>query len=192
MSHALEDALRQALHAPAAPADLREGLLAAARSQDRARAARRTRHAVQVGLAAAMVLALGVGGTWLKVRTGGGSAAVAQEVLRDFMAVHALEADGASGPEGHELGACSMGCPGDGASLPNACAREDVRGRRGCRLKGMSATCYLLRDGRSLYVFPRPIQGAGTLQGQPLAVVANYQAKAWNEDGRGYVMVMAR
>jgi hypothetical protein len=114
--------------------------------------------------------------------------------LADFMGSHDLAFVGMPPHQGaEEPCACwSMGKVGFAASLPRSCPHMEVSAGRECRVKGVLAACYLLRDGRSLYIFPKPIRGAGPAQGQPLAVAASYQAKAWNEDGRGYVRVMPR
>jgi hypothetical protein len=194
MTHSLEAALRSLFAVRPAPAELREGLLAVARSRDRVRGARRLRRLLQAGLAAALILVLGGGGAWVKARTRMGSVAVAQATLADFMGTHDLAFVGTPPQTGAgDPCACwSRGRVGFEANLPRSCPHLEVSGGRECRVKGMLAACYLLRDGRSLYVFPGPIRGAGSVQGQPLAVAASYQAKAWNEDGRGYVLVMPR
>ena len=194
MTHPLEAALRTHFQPRPAPADLREGLLADARSRDRVRGARRMRRLLQAGLAAALILTLGAGGAWVKGRASMGSVAVAQATLADFMGTHDLAFVGTPPHTGAgDPSACwSRGCVGFEANLPRSCPHLEVSAGRECRVKGVLAACYLLRDGRSLYVFPGPIRGAGSVQGQPLAVAASYQAKAWNEDGRGYVLVATR
>jgi hypothetical protein len=194
MNTRIDNALRQALQFQAAPADLREALLAEARRRDRARRLQRTRRVLQVALAASLVLALGLGATLLRQRTDAGSAGLAQAVLADFMGSHDLAFEGAP-PQtpGKDPCACwSKGCMGFEATLPRDCQMSEVRGGRSCRVKGMPAACYLLRDGGSLYVFPKPLPGAGPARGRSLAVAASYQASAWNENGRGYVRVMPR
>lgn len=194
MSQSLETALRGHWRVTAAPAELREQLLFAGRRQDRTGAARRLRRGLQLGLAASLLLVLGSGAAWLNGRTQTGSAAMAQAALSDFMASHHLEFEGqppaCAGPD-----ACAQwakGCVGFEAALPRSCGQLAVSGGRGCRVQGQKAACYQLLDGRSLYVFPGPLRGAGASQGQTLAVAANYQARAWNEDGKGYVMVATR
>ena len=194
MNQPLDEALRQTLQACAAPADLREGLLAQARRLDRRGPSRWPRLVVRMGLAAAMVLVLGSGLAWLKGRTMPGGGALAQAALADYLEPHRLSFQGTPPcPAGMDACCCwSRERLGFEAALPRSCATMAMNGGRACRLKGVAAACYCLEGGSTVYVFARPIPGAAPTQGKPFAVAANFQASAWNEGGRGYVMVLPR
>ena len=112
----------------------------------------------------------------------------AKEALRNFMEIHALEFQGGE--------ACAIACNqwakarlGYSAPLPDACGDAKVVGGRACRVDNRPVAHFLLSDGRALYVFQEPIKGGSTEPGTALAVAGGLQAKAWNEQGRGYVLV---
>jgi hypothetical protein len=189
MNLTLEDALRQVLRYPRAPQDLVEALRAQARGRDR-----HARIRVRWALAAALLLLLGAGWGWLGLRGQLEGPSLVQAVLEDFMSASPLSFQG-SPPHsaGGDPSRCwSRRCAGFEATLPRSCPVGEVRGGRICRLRGMRVACYLLQGGRSLYVFPVPIRGAGGALERPLAVAAGFQASAWNEEGKGYVLVAPR
>jgi hypothetical protein len=182
----LDHALRQALAPDAAPAALKSVLLAEARARD-GRAPRRPRLA-RFLVAASLVLATGGGVFFLLPRPAKGPTHTAQEALRNFMEVHGLEFQGEA--------ACAEACSrwskaklGFEAPLPSACADMKVIGGRACRVDDRPVAHFLLSEGRALYVFQEPLRGAASQPGAALAVAGGLQAKAWNEQGRGYVLV---
>jgi hypothetical protein len=123
-----------------------------------------------------------------------GGTALAQEALEDYMKSHALAFQGEPPcPEGEDACACwSRETVGFEARMAQCLGPQGLDGGRVCRLRGVKTACYLLRGGRSLYVFPRPIPGAGASPGNAVAVAASFQASAWNEGDRGYVLVAPR
>ncbi len=180
----LDAALGDLLAAPPAPPDLRAALLAEARRQD----GPRRRRAPRLLAAAALLLFVGGGAALVLRPPAPEPAATARGALKNFMEIHGLEFQGRD--------VCADTCTqwsrgrlGFEAPLPSACAGEAMRGGRACEVGGRPVAHYLLQDGRALYVFRDPIPGCGIQPGRALAVAGGLQAKAWNERGRGYVLV---
>ena len=182
----LDQALGQALEVQAAPGSLREGLLAEARAQDRG--VRRSPKWARLAAAAALVLMAGGGALFLVPRPAPEPTHTAKEALRNFMEIHALDFQGRE--------ACEAACTqwskkrlGFSAPLPATCGDSSVVGGRACRVDNRPVAHFLLSDGRALYVFQEPIKGGKAQPGSALAVAGGLQARAWNEQGRGYVLV---
>lgn len=182
----LDQALKETLAPEPAPSDLREGLLSRARAQDAGK--RRSPWMLRTA-AAALLLALSGTGAYLLLPKGPKEPAnIAEKALRNFMDVHGLDFQS---PE-----ACSEACGrwskarlGFEAPLPALCAQARVVGGRACKVDGRPVAHFLLSDGRALYVFENPHPEGASGPGTPLAVAGGLQARAWNEQGRGYVMV---
>jgi hypothetical protein len=182
----LEPALTRAMAPEPAPGQLRNVLLQEARRRD----ARTHRRSWLFAAAATLALLLvgGSGGFFLYSRSQGGAAQTAREALRNYMEVHSLEFQGRdSCPEA--CTAWSLAKLGFESPLPMACADSRVVGGRACKVGGLGVAHFLLEDGRALYVFRNPLKGGAAVPGAPLAVAGGFQAKAWNEQGRGYVLV---
>lgn len=181
----LEDALHQAMAPQPAPESLATTLAAAARRQDQGT----PRFHPRRWLAAAAVVALLAGGSAVVVRMRpAGPVRTAQGALRNYMEIHGLEFQGRE-VCADTCGRWSKARLGFEAPLPSACSGQPMRGGRACEVEGRPVAHYLLEDGRALYVFRDPIPGGEPRPGRALAVGAGLQAKAWNEEGRGYVML---
>jgi len=113
-----------------------------------------------------------------------------QAALSDFLEVRPLDfVPAAAGRDCAE--ACrswSAGAVGFPADLPKGLTGQPLRGGRACRIAGQRSVCYLLQDGRAVYVFDGAIQGMDTSR-PPVAVARGFQAKAWNEGERGFILV---
>jgi len=178
-----DDQLRSVLAPAAASARLRASVLAAKPPLLRRAAP---------WLAAAATLMLIAGGGWIGLHprlAPGPAQEVAALALTNFLSVKGLDFQGAppSGP-----GDCGRWCErraGFSAPLPSCTPESEVQGGRVCAVGRTPVGYYLLKGGRGLYVFARPFVGCGEQRSAPLAVAASYQARAWNENGRGYVLI---
>jgi hypothetical protein len=176
--------LRAVLAPAAAPASLRAAVLAARRPLFRRAAP---------WLAAAATVLLVAGGGWLGQRprlAPGPAREVAGQALTNFLSVKGLDFQGA--PEGS--GDCGHWCErraGFTAPLPSCTPASEVEGGRVCAVGRTPVGHYLLKGGRGLYVFAKPFDGCGGERTAPLAVAAGLQARAWNENGRGYMLIEA-
>lgn len=182
----LDARLASALAPEPAPADLRAALLAESRREDQRTAPLRRFRPLLA--AAAVVLFLGGGAALVLQQRPSDAVRTARGALRNFMDVHSLDFQGAE--------VCADTCTqwsrtrlGFDAPLPGACAGQPLRGGRACRVEGRPVAHYLLEDGRALYVFREPLGGCSSSPARALAVGGGLQARAWNEQGRGYVMV---
>lgn len=182
----LDDSLQRTLQPEPAPGELRERLLREARRRDRPHFARHR----WLGAAALVLLAAGVG--WGLLGSGAPTGPrLAQAALSEFVEGHALDFQGAPGHPCSEPScrAWSKTALGFEAPLPKEAADCPLQGGRACRVRGLRAACYLLKDGRSVFVFEKPIPKLGSDPRTVLAVGAGFQARAWNEGGVGLVMV---
>ena len=185
-SHPLDPALAQALAPEPAPQFLRNALLAEARRRD---AKRRNRSRFLAAAASFILLASGAAGGYVVYsRSRPGASHSARLALQNFMEAHSLEFQGQD--------ACAKACTtwsksklGFECPLPAACSGMRIVGGRASKLGGTAVAHFLLEGGRSLYVFREPLKGGMPAPGAPLAMAGGFQAKAWNEQGRGYVMV---
>ncbi|HJW09958.1 MAG TPA: hypothetical protein VJ483_10010 [Holophagaceae bacterium] len=183
----LDTALRQSLQPGPAPEALKATLLREARRRDHPR-----RPWLWMGAAAAVLLGVGL---WWQVA---GSAApsgprLAQAALSDFVQAHTLDFDGdppqAVPPCPDPCLAWSRTTLGFEAPLPREAAGCALQGGRVSRIKGQRAACYLLKDGRCVFVFEKPIPKVGPGPNVVLASAAGFQARAWNEGDHGQVMI---
>ena len=182
----LDDALQRTLAPSPAPEALRRGLLKEARRRDR-----RTSRILWTGLAAAVLAGLGL---WRASAAGEPPSGprLAQAALADVVRGGALDFKGTPPSPPPAADPCrrwSKAALGYEAPLPRAADDCPLMGGRVCKVLGMRGACYLLKDGRSLFVFPKPIPKAGPGPGEVLAVAAGFQARAWNEGDAGVVMV---
>lgn len=187
-----EQALAGAMDPGRAPEGLRRELMAAAKRVDHRR---RTWMAFAAG--AVLMLVSGSVLALLLLRPPADSR-MAREALTHFMTAKELDfrgapprpAGSAPGPALEDPCACwSQRTLGYAAGLPEAMSGCAIQGGRACRVGGRPAACYLLEQGRGLYVFEQPFRQDAEAADRPLVVAAGFQARAWNEGGRGYVIV---
>ena len=182
---AFERQLRAALRPTPAPADLQEALL---RGRRPVAGWRRWS-----GLAALLCLALLGGVVFIRQHSGGGrqGARLLQAALQHRLEPAGLEfipvaaGDGSNSPQ-CQCRTWSQQALGFPAELPALLSEQDLKGGRACSMAGERAACYILLDGRTLYVLPRPIPGLGH---GPVARAGDLEARAWNEGERGYILV---
>lgn len=178
-----EDQLRRVLAPTQAPATLRNAVLAAREPLGRRAAP---------WLAAAATLLLVGGGFWFGQRPAQGpgpAQKVAGQALSNFLSVHSLDFLGAPPTPEKDCGSWCEKRAGFRAPLPAGTSAAQVEGGRICAVGGTPVGHYLLKGGRGLYVFGGPLEGCGTKAGDPLAVAAGLQARVWNENGHGYVLI---
>lgn len=187
-------ALATALEPGPAPEVLRCRLQAAAKRADQ-------RRRTWLAFAAGIVLMLLSGSALaLLLLAPSADARMAREALTHFMSAQQLDFHGTPPHPGRSSGAAaedpcacwSQQVLGYAAALPEGVRSCAITGGRACRVGGRPAACYLLEEGRGLYVFEHPFRQGGEASGRPLVVAAGFQARAWNEGGRGYVMVEPR
>jgi hypothetical protein len=178
-----EEQLRRALAPAQAPDALRASVLAARRPLARRAAP---------WLAAAATLLLAGGGLWMGQRprlAPGPVHEVAGEALSNFLSVHTLDFQGAPPTMADNCGGWCVKRTGFSAPLPRCTPVSQVEGGRVCAVGRTPVGHYLLKGGRGLYVFAKPFESCGSAQSAPLAVAAGLQARAWNENGHGYVLI---
>ena len=179
--------LKQALRPGAAPEDLRRGLMRAAKR-------RRSPWAwPALGIAALLMVLLG-GGTWgwLAHWRGQEGSRVVQAALQHYVegrrmdfTVDALA--GNSAEQGRQWSTTAVGFP---AALPECLAGQAMEGGCACDMKACRAACYFLRDGRAIYIFERTLRGLPSDPNRPQVFAsAGHRALAWNEGGRGHILV---
>ena len=184
-----EDALAAALAPGQAPARLRRELLAAAKRVDHRR---RTWLAFAAGFTLMLVSGSLVA---LLLLLPPADSRMAREALTHFMSAKELDFHGApprpaKAQSSEDPCACwSQNALGYAAGLPEGMSGCAIQGGRACRVGGRPAACYLLEKGRGLYVFERPFRQGVEDSTRPMVVAAGFQARAWNEGGRGYVIV---
>lgn len=184
-----DQALIEALAPGLAPAGLRRELLAAAKRSDH-------RRRTWLALAAGFLLMLASGSVLaLLLLLPPADSRMAREALTHFMSAKELDFQGspprpAAGQPAEDPCACwSQKALGYAAGLPEGMSGCTIQGGRACRVGGRPAACYLLEEGRGLYVFERPFRQGAEDAARPMVVAAGFQARAWNEGGRGYVIV---
>jgi len=177
--------LKDALRPGAAPDDLRRSLL---------RAAGRRRFLwtwPALGIAALLMVLLG-GGTWGWMVRGQEGARLSRAAIRMFMeapgmAFTAEASDLDSGEQGRRWSAQAAGFS---AALPKCLAGQAMKGGCVCDMEACRAVCYYLQDGRAIYVFDHTLRGLPFDPAQPRRLASEgHRAQAWNENGRGYVLV---
>ena len=79
---------------------------------------------------------------------------------------------------------------GFSAHLPKGLANQPLKGGTACIMASCRAACFFLKDGRAVYAFDRTIRGLDADSKQrPLVLASGHRATAWNEDGRGFILV---
>jgi hypothetical protein len=179
-----DDQLRLALAPAPAPPALREAILAVRQPLGR-------RAAPWLGLAATLLLT--AGGLWFgqASRAAAPPREIASQALNNFLTVHGLDFLGAPPSASGDCGSWCQERAGFTAPLPNCTNPSEIEGGRVCAVGRTPVGHYLLKGGRGLYVFAKPFENCGAMPSPPLAVAAGLQARAWNENGRGYVMIEA-
>jgi len=179
--------LKDALRPGAAPDDLRRSLLGAA--------GKRGSHWKwqALGIAALLMVFLG-GGTWGWVAHWRGQEGVrlSRVAIQRYMETPHMDfIVEASGPSSLEQSRqWSSKAVGFSALLPECLASLAVQGGCACDMDACRAACYFLRDGRAIYVFDRALRGLPSGSDQPRRLAfEGHRAQAWNENGRGYVLV---
>jgi len=183
--------LAEALHLSSAPEDLRHSLLRAAESHG----ARRTWHAL--GIAATLMLLLGSGAWgWMAHWNRHEGERFSQAALQNYMGVQRLDfiVDGSAQDSVEQcMERCkrwSIKAVGFEAHLPKGLADQPLKGGSACTMASCRVVCYYLHDGRAVYVFDRTLKGLDGHSGKrPLILASGHRASAWNEDGRGYILV---
>jgi hypothetical protein len=182
----MDEALRGALRPEPAPEALRAKLMAQAGQKARPWSPLRT---MLLAAAALLVVGLGVLAFPRRIQEVPGGAALAtavSEASREFADTRdCCFKDAAC--SGKACGDWAEGRVGFQAPLPAKLAEADLVAGGTCRLAGQSVAHYTLRDGRMIYVFGEELDGCrgrrAVLQHGAL------QAEAWNEHGRGYLLL---
>ncbi len=187
----LDEALGEALRAGKAPEALRQSLLAEARRRDAGRA-----RAPRAWLAAA-ALVLTLGGGYGLVRAlrptplpmaSEGLPELLDATTRNYLTVKGLDFRGPDCTD-KACGLWALRRVGFTAPVPAALAKTPLAGGRSCAVEGRPVAHYTFRDGRALYVFQAPFPGCSGDPTAPRAVEGQLLARAWNEQGRGYVLL---
>jgi hypothetical protein len=183
--------LAKALHPGVAPEDLRLNLLRVAKNQG----THRTWHAL--GIAAVLMLLLGSGAWgWMAHWNHQEGERFTRAALQDFIQVQRMDFTvDASAQESMEQ--CMERCRqwsaqavGFSAQLPKSLANQPLKGGNACTMPSCRSACFLLQDGRAVYVFQHTLRGLDADSKQrPLILASGHRGTAWNEDGRGYVLV---
>lgn len=183
--------LSLALQPTAAPEDLRRSLLNASKVQGM----RRTWHAL--GIAAILMLLFGSGAWgWVVHWNHKEGERYVRAALQDFIQVQRMDFTvDAAAQESMEQ--CMERCRkwssqavGFPAHLPKSLADQPLKGGNACTMPSCRSACFMLQDGRGVYVFEHHLKGldAGS-EKRPLIIASGYRATAWNENGRGYVLI---
>lgn len=186
----LEDALRDALRPTSAPEGLRQRLLVEAQRQDAGR-----RFSFRPYLAAAALLLTLGSGIYLGrgLRSGPPVAAAAlpdllEATSKNYRTIQGLDFAGGECTD-KACGLWALQRVGFTAPLPACMGTAPMAGGRSCAVQGRPVAHYAFQDGRAVYVFSGPLEGCGTSPGAPRQVEGPYLARAWNEGGRGYVLL---
>ena len=190
-SISFDQQLAKALRPGHAPEDLRLNLLKAAKNQG----THRTWYAL--GIAAALMLLIGSGAWgWMAHWNHQEGERYTRAALQDFIQVQRMDFTvDASAQESMEQ--CMERCKqwssqavGFSAHLPKSLANQPLKGGNACTMPSCRSACFLLEDGRGVYVFEHSLRGLDTgSEKRPLIIASGYRATAWNEGGRGYVLV---
>jgi anti-sigma factor RsiW len=185
-----DEALRDSLRPEGAPAELRNRLLAEARRQDAGR-----RFTLRPYLAAAALLLTLGSGIYLGrgLRPGPPVAASALPALleatsKNYRTIQGLDFTGRECTD-KACGIWALHRVGFTAPLPACMEGAPMVGGRSCAVQGRPVAHYAFRDGRAVYVFAGPLEGCGATPGNPRPVEGPFLARAWNEGGRGYVLL---
>lgn len=183
--------LVEAMRPGTAPDDLRRSLLRAAES----RGPRWSWHAL--GIAATLLLLFGSGAWgWLAHRDRHEGERFTRVALQTYMEVQKMDFtmdDSAQDSVEQCMERCkqwSTKAVGFSAHLPKGLAGEPLKGGSACIMASCRTACFYLKDGRAVYVFDRTLRGldASSMK-RPLILASGHRGTAWNEDGRGYILV---
>lgn len=183
--------LIMALRPSPAPIDLRQGLLRAAKSNN----PRRTWYAL--GIAATLMLLLGSGAwSWMTHWNNHEGERLIQASVQSYMEVQNMDFKMDDATQ-ESMEQCMERCKqwsakavGFSAHLPKSLANQPLKGGTACTMASCRAACFYLKDGRAVYAFDRTIRGLGAdSRNRPLVLASGHRATAWNEDGRGYILV---
>lgn len=179
--------LTEALHPGPAPEDLRRSLLRAAAS----RGPSWSWHAL--GIAATLLLLLGSGAWgWLAHRDRHEGERFTRAALQNYVEVKRMDfvVDASTQDFAEQSSRWSAKAVGFSAPLPMELVAQSMKGGCACTMESCRVACYHLRDGRAVYVFDRNLKGLDAdSKRRPLILASGHQASAWNEGGRGYILV---
>ena len=183
--------LAAALRPGPAPLDLRRSLLRATES----RGPHRSWHAL--GIAATLMLLLGSGAWgWMAHRDRHEGERLTRAALQNYMEVKRMDFtvdDSAQDSAEQCMERCrrwSAKAVGFSAHLPKGLANQPLKGGSACSMASCRVACYYLKDGRAVYVFDRTLKGLDAdSKKRPQILASGHQTSAWNEDGRGYILV---
>ena len=183
--------LAKALRPGAAPEDLRRNLLRAAQGHG----PRRTWYAL--GIAATLMFLLGSSAWgWMAHWNSHEGERFTHAVLQNYMEVQTMDFtvdDSTQDSVEQCMERCrqwSTKAVGFSAQLPKGLADQPLKGGCACNIASSRVACYQLKDGRAIYVFDRSIKGLNAdSKNRPLILASGHRASAWNEDGRGYILV---
>jgi hypothetical protein len=176
-------ALQTCLQPRPAPADLRRDLLRAARRADRVW--------IRWVAAAAFLLAATGLGTWRLLPLAEG-AGLAEQAYGSHAAVK-RQASAQKLPPGEvDCPKCVSRQLGFPAPLPVSLGDCPIREGAACAVGSRPAAFYSLDRSRSLYVFQAPLRGESGPPGRTVSVSPTDQARIWNEDGRGHILLEPR
>lgn len=183
--------LAEALRPGAAPEDLRLCLLRAAEN----RRPHRTWQAL--GIAATLMLLLGSGAWgWMAHWNSHEGERFTQAVLQNYVEVQNMDFTLDASDQG-SVEQCMERCKqwstkavGFAAHLPNGLANQPLKGGSACTMASCRVACFYLKDGRAVYAFDRTLKGldADSIK-RSLVAASGHRASAWNEDGRGYILI---
>lgn len=185
----LDQALKDVLRPDPAPEALKEKLLAQAARAPRARSPWRA-----LGLAAAALLVIGMASLAVPLRSLREGRIPLNTVMRSVSEELSSGVDRSFDGQaccGKACGDWAQSQAGFRAPLPRCVAEKDLRSGGACRIAGEAAAHYQLNDGRMVYVFQRPLEGC-VLGGRTTLEHGPHIAQAWNEDGRGYLLIARR
>jgi hypothetical protein len=185
----LDQALKEALRPNAAPAELRARLMAQAQRAPKTRPWLRP-----MLLAAAALLIVGTASMVLPKQVLRPSIPLEAAVRSASEEMNQADVDTSfqgQGCDGKACGEWANACAGFKAPLPAGFSDQDLRSGGSCRVAGEAAAHYQLRDGRMVYVFPRPLEGC-MFGGRTTLQQGPHIAQAWNENGRGYLLLAKR
>ncbi len=184
----LDQALKEALRPEAAPAELRARLLNQAQRSSAPRPWLRP-----LMLAAAALVVVGSASLMLPrqpLRASIPLEAVVRSASEEIKSDVDTSFQG-QGCDGKACGDWANVCAGFKAPLPAGFSDQDLRSGGSCRIAGEAAAHYQLRDGRMVYVFSRPLEGC-VFGGRTTLQQGSHIAQAWNENGRGYLLLAKR
>lgn len=183
--------LIKALRPGPAPDDLRHNLLRVAERHN----PRRTWHAL--GIAATLMLLLGSSAWgWMTHWNSHEGERLTRAAVQSYMEVQSMDLTMDDTTQ-ESVEQCMERCKqwsakavGFSAHLPKSLANQPLKGGSACRMASCRAACFHLKDGRAVYAFDRTIRGLDAdSKMRPLILASGLRGTAWNEDGRGYILI---